>query len=117
MGLLRRRQILEPTEFPKGPNPRTENRIVRSDVELVGDRELRVEMFPGLVPADIEGFSAAALDLRPMTPEAADGYKIMSAGCTQKSGYPPFVPPAPIYTSGDRLGAPPHGGGVCHLQL
>ena len=46
-----------------------------------------------------------------MTPEAADGYKIMSAGCTQKSGYPPFVPPAPIYTYGDRLGAPPHGGG------
>ena len=30
-------------------------------VELGGDRELRVETFPGLKPADIEGFSSAAL--------------------------------------------------------
>jgi len=35
-----------------------------------------------------------------MTPEAADGYKIMSTGCTQQSGYPPFVPSARIYTWG-----------------
>ena len=46
----------------KGPTlvPRTESYGVIA-VELVGDRELRVEMFPGLVPADIEGFSTAAL--------------------------------------------------------
>ena len=30
-------------------------------VQLVGDRELRVETFPGLRPADIEGFSGAEL--------------------------------------------------------
>ena len=48
--------------FLRGPTlvPRTESYGVIA-VELVGDRELRVEMFPGLVPADIEGFSAAAL--------------------------------------------------------
>lgn len=48
--------------FLRGPTlvPRTESYGVIA-VELVGDRELRVEMFPGLVPADIEGFSTAAL--------------------------------------------------------
>ena len=46
----------------KGPTllPRTESYGVIA-VELVGDRELRVETFPGLKPADIEGFSTAAL--------------------------------------------------------
>ena len=46
----------------KGPTlvPRADSYGVIA-VELVGDRELRVETFPGLKPADIEGFSSAAL--------------------------------------------------------
>ena len=46
----------------KGPTlvPRADSYGVIA-VELVGDRELRVETFPGLKPADIEGFSGAAL--------------------------------------------------------
>ena len=46
----------------KGPTlvPTTESYGVIA-VELVGDRELRVETFPGLEPADIEGFSGAEL--------------------------------------------------------
>ena len=38
---------------------RTRRRVIV--VELVGDRELRVETFPGLKPAEVEGFSSAAL--------------------------------------------------------